>query len=47
MDKKVTILVALGGTVAVLNYFRKVNEEESLKAILAIVCSLYVPSQQN
>ena len=44
MDKKVTTLVALWGTVALLNYLGKVNEEESLKIILAIVCALYVPS---
>ena len=45
MDKKVTTLVALGGTVALLNYFGKVDEEESLKIILAVICTLYVPSQ--
>ena len=47
MDKKVTTLVALGGTVALLNYFSKVDEEESLKKILAVICPLYMPSQQN
>ena len=45
MDKKVTTLVALGGTVALLNYFGKVDEEGSLKIILAMICALYVPSQ--
>ena len=41
MYKKVTTLVALGGgTVALLNYFRKVNEEDSLKITLAMVCAL-------
>ena len=33
MDKKVTTLVALGGTVTLLNYFGKIDEEESLKII--------------
>ena len=47
MDQKVTNLVALGGTVALLNYFIKVDEEESLKIILAKICALHVPSQQN
>ena len=47
MYNKVTTLVALGGTVALLNYLGKVNEEESLKIILAMVCTLYVLSQQN
>ena len=47
MEEKVTALVALGGTVALLNYLGKVNEEESLKIILAMVCALYVPSHQN
>ena len=46
MDKKVTTLVALGSTIALLNYLGKVNEEESLKMILAMVCALYVSSQQ-
>ena len=41
MDKQITTLVALGGTVALLNYFGKINEEESLKIILAVVyCTL-------
>ena len=47
MDRKVTNLIALGGTVALLNYFGKIDEEESLKIILAMVSILYVPSQQN
>ena len=47
MDKKVTTLVAFAGTVALLNYFRKVDEEEGLKIILAMICVLHVPSQQN
>ena len=47
MDKKITTLVALGGTVALLNYFGKIDEEESLKIILAMVCILSVPPQQN
>ena len=49
MDKKITTLVALGGggTVALLNYFGKIDEEESLKIILAMVWVLFVPSQQN
>ena len=47
MDKKVTTTVALGDTVALLNYIRKIDEEESLKIILVMVCILYVPSQQN
>ena len=47
MDKKVTTLVALGGTVALLNYFKKINEDENLKIIFAMVCILYMPSQQN
>ena len=40
MDKKVTTLVALEDTVAFLNYFGKVDEEESLKIILAMMCPL-------
>ena len=36
-----------GGTVALLNYFGKIDEEESLKIILAMVWVLSVPSQQN
>ena len=47
MDKKITTLVALGGTVALLNYLGKIDEEESLKIILAMVWVLSVPSQQN
>ena len=47
MDKKITTLVALGGTVALLNYFGKINEEESLKVILGMVWVQSVPSQQN
>ena len=47
MDKKISTLVALGGTVALLNYFRKIDEEESLQIILAVVWVLSVPSQQN
>ena len=47
MDKKITTLVALGGTVALLNYFGKKDEEESIKIILAMVWVLFVPSQQN
>ena len=46
MDKKTTTLVTLGGTVALLNYFQKIDEE-SLKINLAMVYILYVPSQQN
>ena len=46
MDKKVTTLVALGSTVGLLNYFSKVDEEESLKIILAMICALYVPSYE-
>ena len=34
--QKVTTLVVLGGSVALLNYFRKIDEEESLKIILAV-----------
>ena len=37
----------LGGTVALLNYFRKIDEEESLKIILTMVWVLSVPLQQN
>ena len=47
MDNKVTTIVALLGTVALLNYLGKLNEEESVKIILAIVCALYVPSHQS
>ena len=49
MDKKITTWVALGGggTVALLNFFRKIDKEESLKIILAMVNILSVPSQQN
>ena len=47
MDRKTTTLVALGGTVALLNYFGKIDEEESLKIILAMVWVLSVPFQQN
>ena len=35
------------GTLALLNYFGKLNEEDSVKIILALVCALYVPSHQN
>ena len=37
LNKKVTTLVALGGTVALLNYFGKADEEKSLKIILAMI----------
>ena len=47
MDKKVTTLVALGGTVALLNYFGKIDKQGSLKIMLAMVWVLSVPSQQN
>ena len=47
MDKKITTLVALGGTVALLNYFRKIDEEESPKIISVLVWVLSVPTQQN
>ena len=47
MDKKITTLVAFGGTVALLKYFGKIDEEKSLKIILAVVWVLSVPSQQN
>ena len=47
MDIKVTTIVAFGGTLALLNYLGKLNEEESVKIILAIVCALYVPSHQK
>ena len=42
-----TTLVALGGTGALLNYFGKIDKEESLKIILSVVLVLSVPSQQN
>ena len=47
MDNKVTAIVVLGGTVALFNYLGKLNEEESVKIILAIICALYVPSHQK
>ena len=47
MEKKIRTLIALGGTFALLNYFRKKDEEESLKIILAVVWDLSVSSQQN
>ena len=38
MDNKVTTIVGVEGTVALLNYFGKLNEEDSIKIILTIVC---------
>ena len=43
MDNKITTLLALGGTVALLNYFRKTDKEESLKIILAMSASYLCP----
>ena len=40
MDNKVTAIVAMVGTVALLNYFGKLNEGDSVKVILAVVCTL-------
>ena len=40
MDNKVTTIVAMVGTVALLNYFGKLNEEDSVKVILIVVCTL-------
>ena len=40
MDNKVTTIVGVVGIVALLNYFSKLNEEDSIKIILAIVYTL-------
>ena len=40
MDKKVVTVVAVINTVALLNYFEKVLEDENLKIILTVVCAL-------
>ena len=40
MDNKVTTIVVVVGTVSLLNYFGKLNEEGNIKIILAIVCTL-------
>ena len=40
-----TTLVALGGTVALLNYFRKIDKEWSLKIILAVVWVLSISTK--
>ena len=40
-------LDCFGGTVTLLNYFGKIDKEESLKIKLAMVWVSSVPSQQN
>ena len=40
MDKKVFTVATVTGPVALLNYFEKIMEKESMQIILAVVCVL-------
>ena len=39
MDNKVTTIFGVVGTVALLIYFGKLNEEQIVKIILAVICA--------